>query len=85
MFKYTRNPNYLGEIMVYGGFGLLVKHNWTILVLGIAWGVVFNLNMLLKDHDSLKLKVLFLLFRLDGFNMSNLQIDCFQDCLLVHL
>jgi steroid 5-alpha reductase family enzyme len=26
MFKYTRNPNYLGEVMVYGGFGMLVRH-----------------------------------------------------------
>jgi steroid 5-alpha reductase family enzyme len=25
MFKYTRNPNYLGEIMVYGSFVLLVN------------------------------------------------------------
>jgi steroid 5-alpha reductase family enzyme len=62
MFRYTRNPNYLGEMLVYGGFGLLVKHYWMYLVLTVAWGVMFNLNMYLKDHDSLKFKVIYIIF-----------------------
>lgn len=58
MFAFTRNPNYLGEVMIYGGFGLLVKHEWTYMVLGFAWLFMFNLNMYLKDMDSLRHKVI---------------------------
>lgn len=49
MFKYTRNPNYLGEIMIYSSFAFLASH-W------IAWAVVayatlstFFPNMYNKD------------------------------------
>jgi hypothetical protein len=49
-------------MLVYGGFGLLVKHYWMYLVLTVAWGVMFNLNMYLKDHDSLKFKVIYIIF-----------------------
>ena len=57
MFALTRNPNYLGEIMLYGSFGLLANHWICWSVLFSMWGVMFNLNMTLKDSDSLKHKV----------------------------
>ena len=49
MFKYTRNPNYLGEMMLYAAYALLVQHwiAWTILI-GV-WLVIFLPNMLSKD------------------------------------
>ena len=53
MFKYSRNPNYLGEIMIYGSFLLLVPHIWCIVTLFSVWVLFFNLNMILKDYDSL--------------------------------
>jgi protein-S-isoprenylcysteine O-methyltransferase Ste14 len=49
MFARTRNPNYLGEMMVYGAYALLVRHWLPWLVLGWVWGAVFVPNMLLKD------------------------------------
>lgn len=49
LFKYTRNPNYLGEVMIYSSFAWLAGH-W------LAWCVViyavvstFLPNMLQKD------------------------------------
>jgi protein-S-isoprenylcysteine O-methyltransferase Ste14 len=51
LFARTRNPNYLGEMMVYGSYALLVRHwlPWTIL--GFVWGVLFLPNMLMKDQS----------------------------------
>jgi protein-S-isoprenylcysteine O-methyltransferase Ste14 len=49
LFRYTRNPNYLGEIMIYSSFAYLANHwlGWTI----IAYVTVttFIPNMLTKD------------------------------------
>jgi steroid 5-alpha reductase family enzyme len=53
MFKYTRNPNYLGEMMIYGSFALLANHWFCYFIILTMWGVFFNLNMILKDSDSL--------------------------------
>jgi protein-S-isoprenylcysteine O-methyltransferase Ste14 len=49
MFARTRNPNYLGEMMIYGSYALLVRHGLPWLVLAWVWGMVFVPNMLLKD------------------------------------
>jgi steroid 5-alpha reductase family enzyme len=49
MFKYTRNPNYLGEILLYGAFGLLANHKVSWTVLFTIWGLFFTTNMILKD------------------------------------
>jgi protein-S-isoprenylcysteine O-methyltransferase Ste14 len=48
-FARTRNPNYLGEMMIYGSFALLAGHwlPWT--VLAWVWLGVFVPNMLRKD------------------------------------
>jgi len=48
VFKYTRNPNFLGEIMIYGAYAFLVDHWIGYLVL--AYGcTVFLSRMLVKD------------------------------------
>jgi protein-S-isoprenylcysteine O-methyltransferase Ste14 len=49
MFARTRNPNYLGEMMIYGSYALLTRHWLPWLVLAWVWGMVFVPNMLLKD------------------------------------
>lgn len=45
LFARIRHPNYLGEMMIYAAYALLVRHwiPWVILVW--VWGVVFYVNM----------------------------------------
>lgn len=49
MFRFVRHPNYLGEMMLYAAYALLVGHwlAWTILL--VIWGVEFMPNMLAKE------------------------------------
>jgi len=49
MFRTTRNPNYLGEMMVYGSYALLVGHWIPWAVLAWVWIGIFLPNMLNKD------------------------------------
>jgi protein-S-isoprenylcysteine O-methyltransferase Ste14 len=49
-FARTRNPNYLGEMMLYASFALLAGHWLPWLVLLWVWGGVFLPNMLRKDR-----------------------------------
>jgi protein-S-isoprenylcysteine O-methyltransferase Ste14 len=49
MFRYVRHPNYLGEIMIYGSFALMVWHWLPALVLAWVWLGVFAVNMTLKE------------------------------------
>jgi hypothetical protein len=50
MFRHVRHPNYLGEIMVYAGFALMVWHWLPWLVLAWVWLGVFAVNMIVKEH-----------------------------------
>lgn len=52
LFRYVRHPNYLGEMLVYASFALMVWHwlpwlPW--LVLAIVWTCVFAVNMVMKE------------------------------------
>lgn len=49
MFRYVRHPNYLGEMMIYGSFALLVWHWFPVLVLAWVWGGLFATNMAMKE------------------------------------
>jgi protein-S-isoprenylcysteine O-methyltransferase Ste14 len=49
MFRYTRNPNYLGEMMIYGSYALLVGHWIPWAILAWVWIGIFLPNMLNKD------------------------------------
>jgi protein-S-isoprenylcysteine O-methyltransferase Ste14 len=51
MFRHSRNPNYLGEMMLYGAYALLVRHWIPWLILAWVWGEVFLINMLMKDSS----------------------------------
>lgn len=48
-FARTRNPNYLGEMLLYASFALLAGHLVPWLVLAWVWGGLFLPNMLRKD------------------------------------
>jgi steroid 5-alpha reductase family enzyme len=49
--KYIRHPNYLGEIMIYGSFGLLVWHWGAAVILLTVWLLVFLPNMVAKENS----------------------------------
>jgi protein-S-isoprenylcysteine O-methyltransferase Ste14 len=48
-FARTRNPNYLGEMMIYASFAIVAGHWLPWLVLAWVWLGVFVPNMLRKD------------------------------------
>lgn len=45
-FKYVRHPNYLGEMMVYVAYALLVQHWLPWVILAYWWTMIFLVNML---------------------------------------
>jgi protein-S-isoprenylcysteine O-methyltransferase Ste14 len=47
----VRNPNYLGELLIYLGFGLLALHWAPLLVIAIAVVLVWLPNMRRKDRS----------------------------------
>lgn len=47
----TRNPNYLGELLIYLGFSLLPMHWAPLLVLGLVVAGIWLPNMLRKDKS----------------------------------
>lgn len=49
MFRLVRRPNYLGEMMIYGSYALLVRHWIPWVLLAWVWGTVFLPNMLMTD------------------------------------
>eukprot|EP00744_Colponema_vietnamica_P008601 GILI01012263.1.p1 GENE.GILI01012263.1~~GILI01012263.1.p1 ORF type:complete len:305 (+),score=82.62 GILI01012263.1:60-917(+) len=55
LFETTRNPNYLGEMMLYAAYACLSWHwvSWSILL--YVWSVLFTTNMMVKEA-SLKRK-----------------------------
>jgi len=49
MYRFIRHPNYLGEMMIYGSFALMVWHWLPFVVLAWIWGGLFVVNMILKE------------------------------------
>jgi len=49
MFAHTRNPNYLGEMMLYGSFALLSNRWIPWIILLSVWCFVFTLTMGVKE------------------------------------
>lgn len=49
--KYIRHPNYSGEIMIYGSFGLLAWHWLAAVILVAVWLLVFVPNMVAKEKS----------------------------------
>ena len=51
LFARCRNPNYLGELLLYLGFALLARHWLPIVALGTMVGGVWVPNMVRKDRS----------------------------------
>ena len=53
-FKMTRNPNYLGEILIYNSFAI-IANGWEFwIVLAVAYTLVFGLRMLAKEYSLMR-------------------------------
>lgn len=50
-FSRSRNPNYLGEILIYLGFALLASHWLPLVILGVFAALIFFPNMKKKDES----------------------------------
>lgn len=55
MTGWSRNMNYLGEMLLYGSFGVLCQCTEAWLIYAYVWGGIFVLRMSLKDY-SLSMK-----------------------------
>ncbi len=51
LFKYVRHPNYLGEMMIYASFALLVQHWIPWIILAYWWTTIFFVNMLMIEQS----------------------------------
>jgi len=51
LFATTRNPNYLGEILIYSSFNLLAQHWLPWAACATVWLTVFLPNMLAKERS----------------------------------
>lgn len=51
MFARCRNPNYLGELLIYLGFGLLAMHWVPMVILVLFVAIVWVPNMLRKERS----------------------------------
>lgn len=49
VFAYSRNPNYLGEVMIYASYALLAAHWFGWLVIALQFFLLFLPRMLAKD------------------------------------
>jgi len=49
LYRYVRHPNYLGEMMIYASFALMVWHWLPAAVLAWVWLGVFAVNMIMKE------------------------------------
>ena len=49
MFKYIRHPNYLGEIMIYSSYALIVGHWLPWVILAWVWLMYFATNIKMKE------------------------------------
>ena len=50
-FSRSRNPNYLGEILIYLGFAMLAQHWLPFVIIGAVFAAIFVPNMIKKDKS----------------------------------
>jgi steroid 5-alpha reductase family enzyme len=55
-FKNTRNPNYLGEVLIYGSFVICAGHIFSYMIFFCGSCLLFSINMYLKDRFSYQKK-----------------------------
>jgi len=51
MHGWSRNMNYVGEMMLYGSFGVLAQKNEVWGIFAYMWCIIFVIRMSLKDHS----------------------------------
>lgn len=51
MFRIIRHPNYLGEMLIYGSFALVVGHWIPWLILTYVWSGYFSVNIAMKERS----------------------------------
>jgi len=49
IYRYSRHPNYLGEMMIYASYALLAQHWLPWVILAYWWSTVFLVNMLIVE------------------------------------
>ena len=49
--KYNRNPNYLGEIILYASFAIVAQSNLVWGLFGFVWCYVMTVRMWWKDYQ----------------------------------
>ena len=49
MYRFVRHPNYLGEMLIYISFALMIWDRLAVLVLAWIWGGLFVVNMMLQE------------------------------------
>ena len=49
MHRWIRHPNYLGEMMIYASFAMMVWHWFPVLILSWVWLGLFAVNMAMKE------------------------------------
>lgn len=54
MHGWSRNMNYVGEIMLYAAFGVLAQRWETWIIFSYMWGIIFMIRMNVKDHSLSK-------------------------------
>ena len=52
--KWSRNPNYVGEMMIYSSFAILVNMWEPRYILAYMWTLIFLSRMLQKDYSLSK-------------------------------
>jgi len=51
LFKYTRNPNYLGEMALYTSFAVMIGDYRAYFIPILFWCTLFSLNMYKKEYS----------------------------------
>jgi protein-S-isoprenylcysteine O-methyltransferase Ste14 len=49
MYRFVRHPNYLGEMLIYVSFALMIWQWLAVVVLAWIWGGLFVVNMMLQE------------------------------------
>jgi protein-S-isoprenylcysteine O-methyltransferase Ste14 len=49
LYRFIRHPNYLGEMLIYASFAMMVWHWLPFLVLAWVWSGLFAVNMIMKE------------------------------------
>ena len=54
MMGWSRNLNYVGEMMLYSAFAILCQRVEVWFIYAYVWGVFFTLRMMMKEYSNSK-------------------------------